>query len=423
MDKNDKKSIRKKILASSMSFIVLMALVSLFSDMTHEGANSMNGAFEDYLGAPDMVIAVVGGVATLLGCSLRMLTGYLADKTKRYWTFTLAGYAIDIVAVPLLALVPDNKEWGWMLAVSFIILEKIGKAVKKPAKDTIVSFAATENGIGKSFAFGEVLDQIGAFLGPVILTLVYLVNTGLDEYHKFVYGFLALGIPGLVCVILLIWAFFRFPHPEHFERERNDGKVDFFRKPAFILFVVASCFLAFGFLDSFSLINKDLYTRNVLGVSGGDYIPLLYSYAMLVDALSALVFGLLYDKKGFLSIAIATFMTAGYSFFLFVIPGLWSVFVGLTLWGIGMGAEESVMKSGITSLSGKSQRARAFGTYELFYGLFAFAGSFLIGWLYGLDDKIALCLFSSLSIGVSAIMYIVSDRYRKIELKAQNLIL
>lgn len=405
---------KKKIWSASFSFIVLMAFVSLFSDMTHEGANSINGAFESYLGAPAMVITVVGGVASLLGFGLRFLSGILADRTKHYWTFTIIGYFIDLVAVPLLALVPEN---GWIMAVCFILLEKVGKAVKKPAKDTIVSFAATENGVGKSFALGEVFDQLGACIGPMILTLTYVIKSDLDTYHKYTVGYAVLGIPTIFCIGLLFWAFFKFPHPEQFERdEKKDDGGAFIKKPAYILFLVASALLALGFLDSFGLISKhlnDLVSNGSIAITS-QYFPLLYSYAMLIDALSALVFGFLYDKIGFVSVAIAVILTAPYTFFIFMIDTTWSAFLGLTLWGIGMGAEESVMKCGVTTLSGKSHRARAFGTYELVYGIAAFGGSFLIGWLYD-ASTIALCLVSLITIVISSFIYLYSDRERRKE--------
>ncbi|MCI1245219.1 MAG: MFS transporter [Bacilli bacterium] len=403
MKEQSKKKNSKPIIRASMAFIVLMAVVSMFSDMVHEGANSIIGAFESFLGAPALVISIVGGAGTLIGCSLRFVTGYFADKTKHYWTFTIIGYAIDLVSVPLLACVPNG---GWGLAVTFILMERVGKAIKKPAKDSIVSFAATQNGVGKSFAFGELLDQIGAFIGPMILTLTYMIRSDLPQYEKYTLGFLVLLIPCVICLIVLLLAFFKFRHPDRFEKDPSDGNArSFLKNSAFILFLFASAMLAIGFLDSFSLINSHLY---LLGLVPGDYLPLLYSYAMFIDALSAVVFGLLYDKKGFLSIAIATFMTAGYSFFIFLIPKLWSIFVGLTMWGIGMGAEESVMKSGITTLSMKNERASAFGFYELVYGLFSFAGSGLIGWLYGVS-MLSLCIVSSAFIIFSAILYLISD--------------
>lgn len=412
--RENKKQRKTKVIGASFVFIVLMALVSMFSDMTHEGSNSINGAFLSYLGAPDMVVAVVGGLATLLGCSLRILTGYLADKTKRYWTFTIIGYVIDLAAVPLLALVPNDRNLGWILAVSFILLEKVGKSIKKPAKDTLVSFAATDSGIGKSFAFGELLDQLGAFIGPLILTLTYVISSNQSEYQKFVLGFATLIIPALISIIILLFARFKFKNPDQFEKDDGIAKKNFIKTKPFILFLIASSFLAIGFMDSFALISKSFYDNHIFGIDGDSYIPLLYSYAMLIDALAALFFGFMYDKKGLKSIVISILLTASYSFFIFFIPEIWSTFVGLALWGIGMGAEESIIKSAVTTLSSKSNRAKAFGTYELFYGIFSFGGSFLIGLFYSFQNKIVLCIFSTIAIIISAAIYYIADsEFRK----------
>ena len=134
---------------SALAFIILMGFVSMFSDMTHEGASSILGAYLSLLGASAATIGFVSGLGELAGYSLRLVTGYIADKTKNYWSLTLLGYIIDVFAVPLLALVPEN---GWMYACALIILERSGKAIKKPAKDTLLSFAAYQVGAGKSCA-------------------------------------------------------------------------------------------------------------------------------------------------------------------------------------------------------------------------------------------------------------------------------
>jgi len=132
-----------------MAFIVLMGIVSLFSDMTHEGARSILGEYLNLAGASAATIGFVSGIGELCGYSLRLLSGFVADKTKKYWTLVIAGYALQVLAIPLLALVPQN---GWIIACGLVITERIGKAVKKPAKNTLVSFAGNEVGIGKGFA-------------------------------------------------------------------------------------------------------------------------------------------------------------------------------------------------------------------------------------------------------------------------------
>ena len=165
--------------------------------MLHEGFAGISGAYLTLLGASPAAISFVSGLGTLIGYGLRFLTGYLADKTKKYWTLTITGYAIDLLFIPLLALVPEN---GWMLACGFLLIGKIGNAIKKPAKNTIVSFAAKEKGVGKSFAILEFVDQIGAFLGPTLLFLIMLFTSNLSEYYKYVVCLCSLGIPAIACM-------------------------------------------------------------------------------------------------------------------------------------------------------------------------------------------------------------------------------
>lgn len=392
-----------------MSFIILMAVVSLFNDMTFEGAASVLGAYETLLGMPTVWLTAISGAGALLGCSLRMLFGYLSDKTGKYWPFVLMGYGIDMISVPLLALVPEN---GWALAVVFILSEKLGKAIKKPAKSALVSFAAKQKGEGKSFALGEALDQIGACVGPLIVTSVFACTTNeaiLRQYHL---AFLFLGIPALACLGLLFVARIRYPKPEDFERsERKEGIGRFKITPAFLVFCLGGAIFAMGFLDSFSLLNKDILLKGVINES---YLPLLYSYAMFIDALSALFFGFLYDKIGFYSLAVATLLSAPYGFLIFNSSSLWVIFLGLTSWGIGIGACESVLLSGVASLSSKENRARSYGFFELCYGVSAFGFSFLIAYLYE-QSSLAISLFIVLTIVVASTLFILAEILHKAE--------
>ena len=206
------KSLSKKSLSSAMSFIVLFGLVSLFSDMTHEGAASIRGAYFALLGASAGTIGFVSGLGELVGYSLRLLFGRITDKTKKYWPLVIGGYVLDVLAVPALALVGEH---GWIAAAALLIIQRMGKAIKKPAKDTLMSFAATQEGVGKSFGIQEVLDQIGAFLGPVLLYLVMLFRTEGTSFEIYSFAFALLAIPGAVTLILLLFTKRKFPHPEH----------------------------------------------------------------------------------------------------------------------------------------------------------------------------------------------------------------
>lgn len=196
---------------SAMAFIVLLGVVSLFSDMTHEAATSIKGAYLLILGASASTIGFISGVGELLGYGLRYLFGRLVDKTHNYWGFMILGYAVDVFAVPALALVHRD---GWIAACVLLVVERIGKAIKKPAKNTILSFAASQEGVGKSFAIQEALDQLGAFIGPLLLYAVMLYKHG-DEYEVYNAAFAFLALPA-VCTIAfccLLKAVSRIPKP------------------------------------------------------------------------------------------------------------------------------------------------------------------------------------------------------------------
>ena len=193
----------RTISRGAFTFIVLMGIVSMFSDMTHEGARSVLGEYLNLTGASAAAIGFVSGFGELCGYSLRLLSGFWADKTNHYWGLIIFGYTIQVLAIPALALVPDN---GWIFACSLVVLERVGKAIKKPAKNTLVSFAADEIGTGKGFALQEFLDQLGAFLGPLLLFLVGLIIGTQDLFGTYRLGFLTLGIPALITIALTVLA-------------------------------------------------------------------------------------------------------------------------------------------------------------------------------------------------------------------------
>ena len=181
---------KKKHLSQAMVFLILFGVVSLFSDMTHEGASSIRGAYLSIMGASAGAIGFFSGLGELIGYSMRYIFGKLTDKTRQYWPITIFGYVLDVLAVPALALVGEH---GWVWACLLLLIQRMGKAIKKPAKDTIMSFAASQEGVGKSFGLQELLDQIGAFLGPVLLYLVMLFRTegNVFQTYAFCFGVLA----------------------------------------------------------------------------------------------------------------------------------------------------------------------------------------------------------------------------------------
>lgn len=389
-------TMKKRKMSAAMTFIVLFGVVSLFSDMTHESANSIRGAFLSLAGASAAVIGFVSGLGELVGYGLRYVFGRLTDRTRRYWPMVLFGYALDVVAVPALALVGRH---GWVLACALLIVQRLGKAIKKPAKDTVMSFAASQEGVGKSFAIQELLDQIGAVLGPLLLYLIMLFQHRDDTFSDYRTCFAFLAIPGAFTLLLLWLTYKRFPHPENFEPEPKEY-VPFHVSKRFVVYILGISLFAFGFAD-YSLIvmhfsRQHLFTAAVL--------PLLYALAMLTDAASAFVFGWMYDRHARLSLVLSTLVAAPFAVFAFLGGGVGSAVFGVVLWGIGMGAQESILKAAVATMVPKRSRATGYGIFECCFGTAWFLGSWLLGVLY--DQSLTAMVIVSVVVQLlAAIMF------------------
>ncbi len=368
---------KRAAVSGAMAFITLMGIVSLFSDMTHEGARSVLGEYLNLAGASAATIGFVSGVGELCGYSLRLLSGLIADKTKKYWTLVIVGYTMQVLAIPALALIPEN---GWIVACGLVILERVGKAIKKPAKNTLVSFAASEVGTGKGFAYQEFLDQLGAFLGPVILFVISLIQGTGNLFNTYRLCFLVLGIPALITIALVVFSKIKYPNPEMFE-QTGEEPTEFRFQKSFVFYMIAICLFAFGFAD-FTLIT--LHAAKMQAFPAAT-LSLLYAAAMAVDAVSALFFGWLFDRIGLKALMLSTLCSAVFSCFVFLTGKPVVIAVGIVLWGVGMGAQESIMKAAVSQIIPKSMRSTGFGIFETGFGIAWFLGSWLLGYLYDLQ--------------------------------------
>lgn len=403
------KNKNKKYISDAMVFILLFGCVSLLSDVTHEGAASIQGTYLSLIGASATIIGFISGIGELLGYSLRYVFGWIADKTKKYWTFTIIGYLIDTLTVPLLAFAGPH---GWIFACIILGVQRIGKAIKKPSKDTILSFAASREKVGKSFGIQEMLDQIGAFLGPLFLYLIMLFKVDGETYRIYALCFLFLLIPAIATLVLLFFTMRKFPNPDEFEVEPKKHE-KFKIRPSFIFYIVGISLFAFGFIN-YSLVG--MHISKVFVDSGNKIItvqtlPLIYSFAMIVDAIAAIIFGKLFDCFGVISLIFATFLSSAFSLFIFEFNSVILLFVGVTLWGIGMGAQESILKAIVTTMVPKDSRATGYGIFEFSFGIFGFLGSFIMGILY--DYSILALVIVSIIVQLISIPFYIFSSFRK----------
>lgn len=365
-----------KTISPALRFIVLLGFVSLCADATYEGARSITGAYLGILGASGTVVGLVAGSGELIGYGLRLLIGYLSDRTRQYWSITTLGYFINTAVVPLMALAER-----WEVLAGLMIAERTGKAIRTPPRDVLLSHAAIQVGRGFGFGLHEAMDQIGAVTGPLLVTAV-LASRG--SYSG---GFSVLAIPAVLGLVVLLIAQRFYPNPREFEPTVQNLQGEGLPR-RFWIYLGAVAAIAAGYVD-FPLIAFHLQQS---GMNQPTQIPLLYALAMGVDAIAALVFGYWFDRIGMTTLMIAIFLSLGFAPLIFIGGSTFAV-LGMVLWGIGMGAQESILKAVVAGMVLPERRGSAYGLFNTGYGLAWFVGSTLMGALYD-RSLIALVIFS-----------------------------
>lgn len=363
---------------SALKFVVLLSVVSLFADITYEGARSITGPYLAILGANAAVVGFVAGFGEFVGYALRIVSGYLADRTEKYWTLTVIGYACNLLVVPLLAL-----AGYWWIAAIFIVMERMGKAIRVPPRDAMLSHAGQTIGMGWVFGLHEAIDQIGAMIGPIMIAIALYFKEGYQ------FSFAILLIPALIALTILLFARWLYPHPQHLAVQQINLEAKGMNS-SFWIYLVGASLVAAGYAD-FPLIAYHFQKKNILSPI---FIPISYAIAMGLNALSAPLLGRFYDRKGFAVLIVVTIFSCFFAPLVFL-GNSSMAFIGVALWSIGVSAHESLMRAIVANMVPINKRSSAYGVFNTGYGIFWFLGSFLMGVLYDISIP-ALVIFSML---------------------------
>jgi MFS family permease len=364
-------------------FVLLVGVLSFFADFTYEGSRSILGPFLAGLGASATIVGVVTGFGEFLGYALRLGSGRLADVTGKYWPITIFGYVLQMSVVPALALADS-----WPVAAVLIILERVGRAIRNPPRDVMLSHAGKRvGGYGWVFGLHEALDQAGAMFGPLLVAVV-LTHGG--DYHK---AFAVLLVPAVINLSFVLFARWLYPRPQ--DLEAAPPVVLGTRLPRlFWVYLAGAVLVAAGFAD-YPLIA---YHFGRTGVVPGNWIAIFYAVAMAVSGSGSLLFGRLFDKFGFAVLVVLTLISAAFAPLVFL-GGFWGALLGAAVWGLGMGVHESIIPAAVAPMVPVNRRATAFGLFTAGYGTFWFLGSAAIGILYdvSLPYAIAFCVVTQLA--------------------------
>lgn len=388
--------------------IIIFGIISLLGDMVYESARGANSQYFELIGISAAKVGLVFGIGEFLGYFLRLISGVISDKSKKPWAFMFIGYGM-LFFVPLMGF---TKNWNVLFVL--ILMERIGKAIRNPSKDTVLS-AISENQVGVGFAFGlqEALDQVGAFLGPLIFTAVFYF-TGKNTLAEYSLGYKFLFIPFVLLMLFLYYSYRVISKGnllgEEYGREFKSEKL----KPIFWMYMAFTFFATLGFLN-FSTLGYHMKSQNIL--TDGK-ITLIYSVAMIVDALTALIVGRLYDKLkeksgkkdgGILVLGAIPVVTLLLPFFgLTMSKSL--IIVSMIIFGIIMGTHETIMRSAIADITPFDKRGTGYGVFNTGYGLALFLGATITGYLYDKNLNSTILIMTVVCEIIAAIIFIKMKR-------------
>lgn len=357
----------------ALRFIVCLGIVSLFADMTYEGAHSIVGPFLKDLGANATEVGLIAGLGEMMAASLRFFSGKLADRTRAYWTIAIFGYFVNMLVVPAMAFAGN-----WQMAALLVVAERTGKSLRGPARDVLLSEATGKVGHGWGFGLHAAMDQTGAVLGPL------LMFAAVARTQHFGPAFLRLAIPAAGALIALLTARFFFPQAGASAPRQTKQQT---LPRVFWMYVAAAGMLALGFVD-FPLLS---YHFEKTALTQPAVIPLLYAVAMAVNGITAMIFGRLYDRFGIAMLSLGILISLLALPLGFLGGFKWAV-AGVVCWGTGLGVQDATLRSGIAQVVSMNKRGTAFGAFNGVYGVAWFLGSALMGILY--DHSItALVIF------------------------------
>jgi len=378
-------TVRERVRTASpaLKFVVMVGIMSFFADFTYEGSRSIAGPYLGLLGAGAFTISVISGAGEFIGYNIRLFSGRGADRTGRYWPITIGGYVLQMSVVPLLALAGN-----WQVAALLIIAERIGKGIRNPPRDAMLSHAAKDIGYGWAFGVHEALDQFGALFGPLLVALVLTLSN-----HDYKIAFAVLAIPAAIMLSLLGVARLLYPRPQ--DLAKGPPPVTTENLPGvFWVYALGAALAAAGFAD-FPLIA---YHFQHAGTVTPALTPVFYAVAMAVSGTGSLVLGRVFDRVGIGALIPLTVVTALYAPLAFL-GGFWAVLVGVCLWGLGMGVQESLIPAAVAPMISPDRRAFAYGLFTGIYGTAWVIGSIVIGVLVNVSlvGLVAFCMASELA--------------------------
>jgi len=371
----------------ALRFVLLMGAVNLFADMVYEGGRGEVGALLGSLGASGFAVGAVAGGGELAGYAVRSIAGAIADRTGKYWIEIWAGYIINQLCVPALAL-----AGSWPAAAGLVIGERFGRGIRRPVVSGFIAEAGRQLGRrGWAFGVNEAMDQTGATIGPLLLA-IGVAHSGVRL------GYGVLLIPAICTLVALAVA-----QSASKGLAPSVGRSTLLKDPVtFKRYAIGGALIAAGYVD-FALIAFRFARDHVVSIPA---ISIWFAVAMGVAAIASYLLGTWLDKYGSIVVVIALVITAAASPLAFLGTGVFAQ-AGVVLWGLGTAVQDTLLVALVARVIGE-KRATAFGIYDTVFGVAWFAGSAFMGFL--VDRSILTLVMFSVIAQLAAIPFFAGAR-------------
>jgi MFS family permease len=380
--------------------VVWLGVVSLLVDLVYEGARSITGPFLESLGASALTVGLVTGAGEAAALGFRLFSGPAADRTGRYWSWMVVGYAMTALCVPLMALAPALGAAGLVFGSAMVLLERTGKAVRSPAKSVLLAVAATDVGRGRGFGVHKALDQTGAFLGPLVVAAVIALTT-----HTWA-GLAVLAVPGAVALGVLAWMHRHIGDPV---RGPAQASAHLEALPGTFYVYAVACGLTTVGLMTFGVISFHLVHEHLVTVA---VVPVVYAAAMGAEAVASLGTGFAYDRIGGGTLLVLPVVVAAVPALVFT-DRVGLAVAGVLMWGLATGVQDSTVKALVADLVPVARLGTAYGAFAAFQAVAALGGGVLAGWLYDVQRTALVGVIGVAQVGALVLLVAVLQQRRR----------
>ncbi len=347
--------------------VVLLGLVSFFTDVSSEMITKVLPHFLESIGAGGAFIGVIEGLAETTSSTLKIVSGYFSDKFKNRKWLAFFGYAESTFTKIFL---PFTVTPFGILIIR--VTERIGKGIRTAPRDALISSYTNETNRGLYFGFHRALDTLGAAVGP-LLGIWVLNKLGKTNYQAvFKYAL----IPAFIALILMLFVR-EHEFKETIKKAKSSSKFDLGKRFYFFIAVV-TIFTLGNSSDAFIT----MYAEN-LGLLATTILALWALHSTIYGLLSAPL-GALSDKIGRKKTIIIGYTVYGLSYLGFALTKissfLWIFFI---IYAIYYAFTEGAQKAFVADLvEDDDSRGTAYGIYNFGVSITAFPASFIAGILY-----------------------------------------